>query len=115
MIARLKASRFICLEEGEPFRRAYASALFAGCRREHRLAPLAGAQVDDLRRLTDFQDIERVRVVVDVGDRLAGDLDDDVAFLQAGRFGWPAAYHAAEQETLGLTGVVRDRAGEDPH
>jgi hypothetical protein len=28
--------------------------------------------------LADLQQVERVRVVVDVGDRLSGDLDDDV-------------------------------------
>ena len=73
------------------------------------------AHVDDLRRLADLQQLERVGVVVDVGDRLPGDLDDDVALLQAGLLGRPAADHAAEQQPLHVGRVVGNRAGEDAH
>ena len=72
----------------------------AGPRRQRRLAPLAAAHVDHLHGLADLQQVERVGVVVDVGDRLPGDLDDHVALLQARLFGGPAADHAAEQQPL---------------
>src|SRR5207245_5376397 len=82
---------------------------------ERRLAPLAIAHIDDLRRLTDLQDVQRVRVVVDVGDGLSGDLYDDVALLQTSLFRGAAAHHASEQQPLDVAGVVGNRAGEDPH
>src|SRR5919201_573859 len=56
----------------------------ACCWGKHRFAPFALAHVDDLRWLTDLQHVERVRVVVNIRDRLSGDLDDDVAFLKTG-------------------------------
>src|ERR1700730_6830401 len=42
----------------------------------------ARARVDHLHGLADLQQVERVRVVVDVGDRLSGDLDDDVVLYE---------------------------------
>ena len=88
-----------------------ASAGAAG--RQRRLAPLAVPHVDDLHRLVHLQQLERVGVVVDVGDRLAGDLDDDVALHQAGLLGRAAADDAAEQQPFDLGRVVRNRAGGD--
>src|SRR5688572_14467161 len=74
------------------------SAKLLACRRRERGFPLfAAAHVDHLRGLADLQQLQRVGVVVDVGDRLAGDLDDHIALLQPGLLGRPAANHAAEQ------------------
>src|SRR3954468_18240537 len=64
--------------------------LLARGRGQGRFFPLATAQINDLRRLPNLQHFERIRVVVDVGDRLSGDLDDHVALLQPGLFGRPA-------------------------
>ena len=44
-----------------------------------------------------------------------GDLDDDVALLQAGLFGRAAADDAAEQQPFDVGGVVGNRAGEHAH
>ena len=43
------------------------------------------------------------------------DLDDDVAFLQAGLLGRAAADDAAEQQPLDVGGVVGNRAREHAH
>src|SRR2546430_13445214 len=91
------------------------STLFARRRRQRRFATHAAAHVDDLGRMADLQHVERVGVVVDVRDGLAGVLDDHVALLQSRLLRWPAAYDPAEQQTLGLARVVGDRAGEYAH
>src|SRR5204862_5549288 len=41
---------------------------------ERCLHALPLAQVDDFRRLADLEHVQRIRVIVDIGDRLAGDL-----------------------------------------
>ena len=52
-------------------------------------------EVNHLGRLPGFHRVKRVRVVVDVRDRLARDFDDGVAFLQARTVRWAAADHTA--------------------
>src|SRR5262249_54545304 len=81
--------------------------------RQHRFTPLTVPQIDDLRRLANLQYLERVRVIVDVGDRLTGDLDNDVAFLKTSLFGRSAADHAAQKQTFHLGRIIRDGAGKE--
>src|SRR5262245_28210065 len=84
----------------------------ASGRGQCRIDALAVPHVDDLRRLTDLQQVQGVGVVVDIGDRLPSNLDDDVAFLQACLFSWAAADDAAEQQSLRIVRVVGNRPGE---
>ena len=65
--------------------------LSPGRGRERGLYALVVALVDHLDRLADLQELQRVSVVVDIRDRLAGELDDDVAFLQPRLFRGPSA------------------------
>src|SRR5438045_2180900 len=75
-----------------------SAPLLAGRWSQHRLLTFAAAHVDDLCRLADFQNVQRVGVVVNIRDRLAGNLDDDVAFLQTCLLGRSAADDAAQQQ-----------------
>src|SRR5262249_33188254 len=59
--------------------RASSTGLLARRRREHRFATFAATQIDHLCGLADLQHVERVGVIVDVGDRLTGDFDNHVA------------------------------------
>src|SRR6185436_3961190 len=90
-----------------------ATWLFPRAGRQRRLEALLAAHVDDFYRLADLQHLERVSVVVDIGDGLPGNLDDDVALPQPGLLGRSAADDAAEEQTLHVGRVVGDRAGED--
>src|SRR5262249_12122479 len=73
------------------------------------------SEVKDLSRLPYSCRVERVHVVVNIGDRLAADFDDDVALLQARSVGWTAADDAAKPQALDVGRVVGNRAGEDSH
>src|SRR5258707_11855262 len=84
-----------------------ARSSLSGGRCEHCFATLTRPRVHELGGLTDFQQIERVRVVVNVRNRLPGNFDDDVALLEPCLFGRPTADHAAQQQSLPFAGVVR--------
>src|SRR5439155_11533715 len=88
--------------DGSPKR----AALLSGGGREHGFLTLAGANVDHFRGLSDLQHVERVRVVVNICDRLSGNLDDDIAFLQTGLLGGTAADDAAQQQSFDVGRVV---------
>ena len=60
--------------------------------------------------LVDAHGVQRVGVVVDVGDGLAAELDDHVAAAQAGQVCGAAAAHAGERYAASFRGVVRDGA-----
>ena len=77
--------------------------------------PLAVALVDDFDGLVDLHGVQGVRVVVDVGDLLARELNDHVAGLKP-RLGRRAAFHhATQQQAFHLARVVGDRAGVGAH
>src|SRR2546430_10333081 len=67
-------------------------------RRDFQGHVLAVTQHDDVHRLTDLHGVERVGVVVNVRDFLAGEFDDDIAAFQAGLFRRTAAAHARSEE-----------------
>ncbi len=58
-----------------------SAELLSGLWRQLGLHPIAVSHVDHAGRLIDLQEVQRVRVVVDVGDGPARQLDDDVAAL----------------------------------
>src|SRR6266542_760312 len=94
--ARLKPSRSLSrpgLLERDGFSRAKSLACGRG---ERRFAALTGAHVDELGRLSNLQQVEGVRVIVDIGNRLPGDLDNDVALLKAGLLSRAATDHTAQ-------------------
>src|SRR5579872_200464 len=82
-----------------------------GCQR--RLMTLSSAQIDDLGWLADFEHVEGIGVVVDVGDRLAANLDDDVAFGEPRLVRGTSSDDAAQKEPLGLGRVIGNGACED--
>ena len=107
----LIAAEGAILERGRPEQADYRRPAGVSC--VSRFSPFRA--VDDLDRLVDAEQFERIRVVVDVGDRLAGDLDDDVAFHQPRLLGGSAADDTRQQQSFHLCGVVGNGAGGDAH
>src|SRR6266511_1316551 len=65
---------------------------------------------DNVHRLADLHGVQRVGVVVNVRDLLSGELDNDVAALEAGFFRRAAAAHARQFDALHFGGVIGDGA-----
>src|SRR5688572_27015694 len=94
----------ITYSKGESWR-----ILFAGFRRDRNFDGLAVAEHFYFYRLTDFHRVEGIGVIVNVRNFLAGELGDDVAWLDPRLFRGTASFDAGQLHSFHFGGIVGDR------